>query len=311
MFPEPTTMTFTRTTMAALILAAVAPQFAIAQDSVARDAGTRADSTTYSSADSTANSTANSTADSITFSSTDSSAVAKPEQSSKPGLDFSGLLFGNYQISTGAASKAANGGKAPNKFDIGRAYLNFRMPAGDRFSVRVTTDVKQQNGSSGAYDGWIVRLKYAYLQADVAKSSDPDGFSALARVGMLHNVVIDHQQEFWPRYLNRVATELYGFFASADLGVAAQLELPGRAGEIYATLVNGSGYEHPESDRFKDFAARVSLTPLGRSDGFLRTFTISPVDLLREECQSLRERSHRSCNVGARSHPLWRVRGCP
>jgi hypothetical protein len=249
-------MTFIRTTIAALMIAVVAPRFAVAQSSVTGDAGAKADS----SADSTA----------------DSTASAKPAQSSKSALDFSGLVFGSYQISTDAASKAANGGKAPNRFDIGRAYLNFRMPAGDRFSVRVTTDIKQQNGSSGAYDGWIVRLKYAYLQADIAKSSNPDGFSALARVGMLHNVVIDHQQEFWPRYLNKVATETYDFFASADLGVAAQLELPGRSGEIYATLVNGSGYEHPESDRFKDFAARVSLTPFGKSDGFLRTLTISP-----------------------------------
>ncbi len=247
MFPELTTMTFTRTTAALMI--AAAPALVNAQSATSGGSGSAVP---------------------------DSTAEARPAKDAKPALDFSGLVFGSYQISTDAASKAANGGKAANKFDIGRAYLNFKMPAGDRFSVRVTTDVKQQNGSSGAYEGWIVRLKYAYLQYDIAKSASPEGFSALARVGMLHNVVIDHQQEFWPRYLNKVATETYDFFASADLGVAAQVELPGDAGEIYATLVNGSGYEHPESDRFKDFAARVSLTPLGRTDGYLRTLTISP-----------------------------------
>jgi hypothetical protein len=198
---------------------------------------------------------------------------AKPEE---PGLDFSGWVFGDFQLTTDEASKAANGGKAPNRFDIGRAYLNFRMPAGDRASVRVTTDIKQQDGSSGAYDGWIVRLKYAYLHYDFLRSASANGLSATARAGMLHTVLIDHEEHFWPRYLNRVATESFGFFSSSDLGVATQWTLPNKAGEIYATVVNGSGYEHPESDRFKDYAARLSLTPLGSTGGYLSTFTISP-----------------------------------
>jgi hypothetical protein len=199
--------------------------------------------------------------------------AARPE---KPGLDFSGWVFGDFQLTTDDASKAANGGKAPNRFDIGRAYLNFRMPAGDRASVRVTTDIKQQDGSSGAYDGWIVRLKYAYLQYDFLRSASGNGLSATARAGMLHTVLIDHEEHFWPRYLNKVATESFGFFSSSDLGVATQWTLPNETGEIYATVVNGSGYEHPESDRFKDYAARLSLTPLGNTKGYLSTLTISP-----------------------------------
>ena len=247
--------------MAAMLLATVAPALANAQSS------------TSGSSDSASSSASSSTSSGASDS---SETEAKDEKAARPGLDFSGLVFGDFHMSTDEASKAANGGKAPNEFDIGRAYLTFRMPAGDRFNVRVTTDIKQQDGSNGAYDGWIVRLKYAYLQYDIAKSGDPDHFAAVARVGMLHNVVIDHQQEFWPRYLNKVATETYDFFASADLGVATELTLPGKAGEFYATLVNGSGYDHPESDRFKDYAARVSLTPLGKTDGYFSTLTISP-----------------------------------
>lgn len=211
--------------------------------------------------------------DSAAPDSTSPAVDAKPE---KPGLDFSGWVFGDFQLTTDEASKAANGGKAPNRFDIGRAYLNFRIPAGDRASVRVTTDIKQQDGSSGAYDGWIVRLKYGYLQYDFLRSASANGLSATARVGMLHTVLIDHVEHFWPRYLNRVATESFGFFSSSDLGVATQWTLPNKAGEIYATVVNGSGYEHPESDRFKDYAARLSLTPLGSKGGYLGTLTISP-----------------------------------
>jgi hypothetical protein len=150
------------------------------------------------------------------------------------------------------------------------------MPAGDRASVRVTSDIKQQDGSSGAYDGWIVRLKYAYLQYDFLRSASDNGLSATARVGLLHTVLIDHEEHFWPRYLNKVPTDAYGFFASSDLGVATQWTLPNKAGEIYATVVNGSGYEHPESDRFKDYAVRLSLTPFGATGGYFSTFTASP-----------------------------------
>ncbi len=206
----------------------------------------------------------------------DSAAHSRGREPARPTLDFSGLVFGSYQLATDDASRAADGGGTPNKFDIGRVYLTFAMPAGERFGVRVTTDVKQQDGSSGAYDGWIVRLKYAYLQYDFLESATRGGMSAYARIGMLHNVLIDHEQEFWPRYIGKVATETYDFFASADLGVATRVELPAEWGEVYATLVNGGGYEHPESDRFKDIAARVSLTPLGGHDGWLRSLTISP-----------------------------------
>lgn len=243
-------MTFFRSTLAVMTAAALIPALAAAQAAQADSAHTKPDS------------------------------AAQAAKSSKPaagsGLDFSGVVFGDYQLTTDEASKAANGGKSPNKFDIGRAYLNFRVAAGDRASARVTTDIKQQDGSSGAYGGWIVRLKYAYLQYDFLRSEGSNGLSATARVGMLHTVLIDHEERFWPRYLARVATEVNGFFSSSDLGVATQWTLPSKLGEIYGTITNGTGYEHPESDRFKDYAVRLSLTPLGQTDGFLSTFTISP-----------------------------------
>ena len=255
-------MTFFRSAIATLALAASVP--AVARAQAAKPAGGQGAS----------DSTAAATKPDSSGNHPDSTAAKA--KAAKPGLDFSGLVFGDFQLTTDEASKAANGGKSPNKFDIGRAYLNFRMPAGDRASVRVTTDIKQQDGSNGAYDGWIVRLKYAYLSYDFVKSANPDAFAATARVGLLHTVLIDHEEHFWPRYLNKVPTDAYGYFASSDLGVATQLTFPNRLGEIYATIVNGSGYEHPESDRFKDYAVRLSLTPLGRTEGFLRSFTISP-----------------------------------
>src|SRR5437870_4324387 len=79
-----------------------------------------------------------------------------------PPLNFSGVLYANYQYRTDAANKDFN------KFDLERTYLTFRMPAGDKASIRVTADVFQQQNATNAayYAGWVVRIKYAYAQYD-------------------------------------------------------------------------------------------------------------------------------------------------
>jgi hypothetical protein len=92
---------------------------------------------------------------------------------------------------------------------------------------------------------------------------------------MLHTVVIEHVETFWPRWIARSAAETFGFFASADMGAATQLTLPGRVGEVYATITNGPGYTAREADRFKDYAARVSLTPLAGGHGIARSLTLT------------------------------------
>ncbi len=199
-----------------------------------------------------------------------------------PQLDFSGVIFGNYQYRTDSAAKAGLGGKSPNKFDIERVYLTFRMPVGERMSIRATTDIFQQTNTANNafYAGWVVRLKYGYLQYNFANDiGDVKGFNALARVGMLHTVLIDHEEAFWPRYLSQAATERNGFFSSADLGLATVVTMPNKWGEVYATVTNGPGYTNQETDRFKDFAIRLTLTPLATNpmmDGYFKTFAISP-----------------------------------
>ena len=145
---------------------------------------------------------------------------------------------------------------------------------GDRLSIRLTTDVYQTQEVNGQ-NAYTIRAKYAYLQYDAPKRAN--GVNAFARLGILQNVAIDHIETFWPRYLSQTAIERAGFFSSADLGIAAGSTLPNRMGEVYATIVNGPGYSSRERDRFKDYAIRLSLTPLaGRaSHPLLETFTIT------------------------------------
>lgn len=179
---------------------------------------------------------------------------------SAPALRFSGVMFANYQYRLDRGTS-----RGANKFDPERIYLNFLMPAGDRASVRVTTDLYQQtkSGNDEYYRGWVLRAKYAYFQYDYLKRG---GLTAVARLGLLHNAFIDHDESFWPRWVGTVAVDRHGYFSSSDAGLATLVTFPGKRGELYATLVNGPGYTSRETDRFKDYAARLTLTPLAASN---------------------------------------------
>ncbi|MFL5508874.1 MAG: hypothetical protein ACJ79J_04695, partial [Gemmatimonadaceae bacterium] len=200
----------------------------------------------------------------------DTAKPAAPAPSVSIPIDFSGVIYANYQYRGDQGAPNPN-----NKFDLERVYLTFRMPAGDRASIRVTTDVFQQQGTGADafYRGWAIRAKYAYLQYELLKSAY---WNANIRGGILQNVVIDHVEQFWPRWISQTAVERAGFFSSSDAGVATLWTLPNHWGEFYATIVNGPGYTSRETDRFKDYAARISLTPLsGSGNKVLRTFAIT------------------------------------
>jgi hypothetical protein len=75
-----------------------------------------------------------------------------------PGLDFSGTIFGAYSYKTDSNAKAQLGGSNPNTFSVDRAYLTFRMPAGDNGAIRITTDIFQNTNvaQNPYYQGWVV-----------------------------------------------------------------------------------------------------------------------------------------------------------
>lgn len=193
--------------------------------------------------------------------------TAKP---AAPAFNFSGVLYANFQY-RGDQGPA----KATNKFDLERAYFTFRVPAGDRASVRLTADVFQQTttGSDSFYRGWVIRAKYAFLQYDFLKGKN---WSGLVRGGLLHTIVIEHVETFWPRWISITPVERAGFFSSADGGIASLVTFPNKWGEFYTTITNGPGYTSRETDRFKDYAARISLTPLSGSEiNLLKNFTLT------------------------------------
>jgi hypothetical protein len=202
----------------------------------------------------------------------DTQPTARPSAAAPaPPFDFSGILFANYQYG------GAKGNRSVNRFEVERAYLNFRATPGEHFAIRVTTDLYQQRDTTRDqyYRGWTIRAKYAYGQYDFIRGTG-DELKANVRLGLLQTVVIDHEEQFWVRGLSQVAVEQNGMFSSSDAGAAVTFTFPRKLGELYATITNGPGYSSREVDRFKDYAARVSLTPLANTAGILKTLTISP-----------------------------------
>lgn len=209
----------------------------------------------------------------------DSGAAPKPAPAAAPqalppatpGLNFSGVIFGfwNYQM---RATPNQLRNQTNNEFNVDRAYLTFRMPAGEHTSIRITTDVfRSLDSSSNAY---TIRAKYAFLQYESSKLSN--GLVVAGKIGIIENVVVSYLENFWPRYLSQAATERSGYFASADVGLGSTVTFPNKMGEIYATIVNGPGYTARERDRFKDYAIRLTYTPLMNepAGSLLQTFTV-------------------------------------
>jgi hypothetical protein len=190
-------------------------------------------------------------------------------------VELSGVLFGNYQYhvepgTNPAEDQQVRAGAEQNQFVLDRAYVTVRATAGSRASVRVTSDLYRGG------DGYQLRLKYGYLDYRFLERGQA---SAFARLGMLPGIMIEHEESYWPRWVAQAPLDRAAFFPSADLGLAVGVTLPGQFGELYAQVVNGQGYQNvgASDDRFKDYAARVTLRPFANlTPATLRSLVVSP-----------------------------------
>jgi hypothetical protein len=169
-------------------------------------------------------------------------------------LEFSGVLYPQFVYG------GAKGARSQNRFDVERAYLNVRAKVADRTSIRLTSDIYRPAANAS----YTVRAKYAYLQYDYWMNGEGYmGTTAQTRLGMQQTVVIDQEEQYWPRYLTQVAIERAGFFSSSDIGASTTIGFRGGRAEVFGMVANGSGYAQGENDRFKDYSFRLSLTPWG------------------------------------------------
>ena len=152
--------------------------------------------------------------------------AAARQASPAPTLDFSGVIFANYQYG------GQKGNRTVNRFELERAYLNFRVNPADRFAVRVTADVFQQRDTTrdAYYRGWTFRAKYAYAQYEYLRAAN--GVAANARLGLVNTVIIDTEEQVWPRGIAPVAVvPLISVIQSRRTNTAIGL-IPSAAGSI-------------------------------------------------------------------------------
>jgi len=199
-------------------------------------------------------------------------AGAAAQDASGTPLKLSGVLYLDWQ---NGGTKAQ---RAQNKFDLTRAYLNFVMPAGDNVTIRVTTDVLQNTAAGTYYTGWTARLKYAFMEWSAWKDQGTNPAALTFRFGLTQTPEIDMMESFWQRGITNTPIDYLGFVPSSDIGAVAILTLPGKQGQIYAGVYNGSGYGAAETNRFKAVSARLSWTPLAttKEAGIFQTLQLSP-----------------------------------
>ena len=159
---------------------------------------------------------------------------------------------------------ALNTSNPYNKFDISRAYLDFKKKLGAGASARVTLDVARISGASS--QSLFDYLKYAYvdLPVDVPSSMQVIPFSLTAKMGLQHTCWIDWSGKMW-RFENilkaysDVNKNSIGSSADFGLGAAGKFTLPMMPEiEYHATVLNGQGYAKAEADSAKDIAMRLN-----------------------------------------------------
>ncbi len=158
-----------------------------------------------------------------------------------------------------------NNSSAPyNKFDISRAYLDFKKKLGAGASARVTLDVARISGASA--QNLFDYLKYAYvdLPVEIPSSMQVIPFSLTAKAGLQHTCWIDWSGKVW-RFENilkaysDVNKNSVGSSADFGLGAAGKFTLPAMPEiEYHATVLNGQGYAKAEADSAKDIAIRLN-----------------------------------------------------
>lgn len=185
---------------------------------------------------------------------------AQARQATTLPVEFSGLLYPQYVY----GGQKGNATRSQNRFELDRAYLTADARLADRFTMKLTAEATQPIGGAG----WVLRARHGYGEyAFWTNNRGWMGANAQARFGIQPTVLIEHEEQFWPRWVAKVATERAGFFSAADVGVSTTAKVNGV--EIFAQISNGPGYMQSENDRFKDYSARVTLEPV---DGM----TLSP-----------------------------------
>ncbi len=172
-------------------------------------------------------------------------------------IQISGVLFSYFVYSTEGKE-----GKDFNRFDLDRIYLTAKGQVFDDAKIQVTTDLfrgtsyrQPDSIAKMYYGGFAVRMKFAFM--DYA----PVSFLSV-KFGLIPTVWPSLVDGVWKyRGISATVSDLQSYYPTADMGVSVSYALPGKMGDVSGFILNGSGFTSAETNRYKDFALRASVTP--------------------------------------------------
>jgi hypothetical protein len=189
--------------------------------------------------------------------------AAKPASPPPGSVQVGGQVFAYYAYTTTGIE-----GKGYNRFDLDRLYLTAKAQIFDEGKVQLTTDIFRNTATGTYYPGLSIRIKLGYF--------DYTPFSSLSvKIGVIPTVWCGFMDSYWKyRGIAPTVTDRNSFFSSADIGLSISYALPEKLGEIAGFMLNGNGYAAPETNRFKDFGFRVSVSPFTDSPT-LKSFVLA------------------------------------
>jgi hypothetical protein len=187
----------------------------------------------------------------------------KPQPTVPPALQVGGSAYTYFTY-----SQDGTDGPGANRFDFDRIYLTAKSQLFDGGKFVFTTDIYRNTVAGSYYNGLGIRVKYGYLELALSNAFT-------MRAGMIPTQWAAYIDQFWKyRGVAQTIVDKQNYFSSADLGVSVSYALPENFGEVTGFIFNGGGYTNPETNRYKDLAARVSLTPFTGTPG-LQALTIA------------------------------------
>jgi len=186
-----------------------------------------------------------------------------PARASDAGLKIDGEVFFSFQKYLTQASAVSY-----NKFDITRAYINFKKALSEGANVRVTLDAARLAAATdptGSSQYLLDFLKYAYVELPLA---DNPNISLSTKLGLQQTVWAPFAEKLWGnRYIAKVFTDDEGIISTADFGIGFQGTLKALGAEYALTLMNGSGFKNPETNSGKDIALRLNKDIFSGANG--------------------------------------------
>jgi hypothetical protein len=146
-----------------------------------------------------------------------------------------------------------------NNFEVTRAWLDLQHVFSEKYSARITTNVYEM-GEAGAGDMYV---QYAYLQ--INKLLPYTDF----RFGLQGQAWVMMVDETWGmRWVDVASLERFGFLEFADFGATLEGTCPGDWGTLTLQVLNGTGRDDIELNKYKDIALYAKVTPLFNYEGW-------------------------------------------